>query len=319
MATEGETAFQNGVAAAASDMEGAPPSGESLPLDMEVETPDPTQNSNPTETESLETSKRGREEEEEDVKDEEASGDGGAKRAKVEENSVEEQRLKVMTEREIGGEKEDESARQGEGEGVQGDAEGVKGEDKGEVKEGAKAKEEMEREGEEEGTEVEDQREENVKECGGSGEGALESEGVKLGPKTFGSSVEMFNYFYKFLHFWPLNVDINKYEHMIFLDLLKKGSLEAEKKMGSGVQSFQIRVHPVWKSRCFFVMRTDDSFDDFSYRKSIDNILPLPENMKVPAKADVDKALAGKKPAAHRQGGGGGKGNHGRGRGRNRR
>lgn len=44
----------------------------------------------------------------------------------------------------------------------------------------------------------------------GNNEADGESGGVVLGPKTFGSSVEMFNYFYKFLHFWPPNVNINK-------------------------------------------------------------------------------------------------------------
>ncbi|KAK7853276.1 protein embryo defective 514 [Quercus suber] len=34
---------------------------------------------------------------------------------------------------------------------------------------------------------------------------------TSLGPKDFGSSVEMFDYFYKFLHFWPPNLNVNKY------------------------------------------------------------------------------------------------------------
>lgn len=33
---------------------------------------------------------------------------------------------------------------------------------------------------------------------------------VSLGPKTFESSVEMFDYFFKFLHFWPPNLTVNK-------------------------------------------------------------------------------------------------------------
>ena len=33
---------------------------------------------------------------------------------------------------------------------------------------------------------------------------------ASLGPKDFGSSVEMFDYFYKFLHFWPPNLNVNK-------------------------------------------------------------------------------------------------------------
>lgn len=33
---------------------------------------------------------------------------------------------------------------------------------------------------------------------------------VSVGPKSFGSSVEMFDYFYKFLHAWAPNLDVNK-------------------------------------------------------------------------------------------------------------
>ncbi|KAF5961155.1 hypothetical protein HYC85_002364 [Camellia sinensis] len=41
-------------------------------------------------------------------------------------------------------------------------------------------------------------------------EGDKESDRVSVGPKNFGSSVEMFDYFYKFLHYWPPNVNVNK-------------------------------------------------------------------------------------------------------------
>ncbi|KAI7987673.1 hypothetical protein LOK49_LG13G00106 [Camellia lanceoleosa] len=41
-------------------------------------------------------------------------------------------------------------------------------------------------------------------------EGDKESDRVSVGPKNFGSSMEMFDYFYKFLHYWPPNVNVNK-------------------------------------------------------------------------------------------------------------
>lgn len=41
------------------------------------------------------------------------------------------------------------------------------------------------------------------------GEGK-ESGRVSLGPKSFGSSVEMFDYFYKLLHYWPTDLSVNK-------------------------------------------------------------------------------------------------------------
>ena len=83
--------------------------------------------------------------------------------------------------------------------------------------------------------------------------------------------------------------------------MLKKGHAEPDKKIGGGVKAFQVRYHPMFKSRCFFLVRSDGSSDDFSFRKCVDRILPLPEDMK--AKFDANKAL----------GGGGNKGRGGRG------
>ncbi|KAJ8772989.1 hypothetical protein K2173_028166 [Erythroxylum novogranatense] len=154
-----------------------------------------------------------------------------------------------------------------------------------------KVEEEIDGNGEEKGEEEEEEKEEVGP--------------VTLGPKSFGSSVEMFDYFYKFLHFWPPHVKINKYEHMVLLDLLKKGHPEPDKKIGSGIRAFQVQNHPTFKSRCFFLIRDDDSFDDFSFRKCVDNILPLPEDMK--AKPDANKLLGGRKGRGGRGRGGRGK------------
>ncbi|KDP31255.1 hypothetical protein JCGZ_11631 [Jatropha curcas] len=161
--------------------------------------------------------------------------------------------------------------------------------------------EKVEGEGEEEGNEGEEEGEEAKQELGP----------VSLGPKTFGSSVEMFDYFYNFLHFWPPNLNVNKYEQMVLLDLLKKGHTEPEKKIGVGIRAFQVRYHPMWKSRCLFLIRDNDTVDDFSFRKCVDKILPLPEDMKI--KHDGNKGHGGKGG-----GGGGGRGGRGRGRGRGR-
>lgn len=141
----------------------------------------------------------------------------------------------------------------------------------------------------------------------GEGEKGREPSGpVRLGPKTFASSSEMFNYFYNFVQFWPANLNINKYEHMVLLDLLKKGHPEPDKKIGEGIRAFQVRHHPEWKNLCFFLVRVDDSVDDFSFRKCVDHILPLPADLK--SKPDAKKAFHGGK----------GKGGGGRGRGRGR-
>ncbi|CAI0431483.1 unnamed protein product [Linum tenue] len=134
---------------------------------------------------------------------------------------------------------------------------------------------------------------------------------VSLGPKKFGTSTQMFDYFFKLLHAWPSKLDLNKYEHLVLVDLLKKGHQESEEKIGSGVRSFQIRDHPMWKSQCFFLVREDGSVEDFSFRKCVDNILPLPEELKGHGGGNGGKGHGGR-------GGGGGRGGRGRGRGRGR-
>ncbi|KAK6925012.1 hypothetical protein RJ641_009338 [Dillenia turbinata] len=180
-------------------------------------------------------------------------------------------------------------------------------------------REEEEEEGSEEGNDVvskvEKSAEEERLEKSGNGEKREAEEEVVLGPKKFGSSKEMFYYFYNFLHHWPPNVDINKYEHLVLLDLLKKGHLDSDKKIGSGVNVFQVQFHPTFKNRCFFIIQEDGTVDDFSFRKCVDNILPLPDMMQPDSYAN--KALAGKGKSVGNRGGRGGKrGGHGRGGGR---
>ncbi|KAK4744488.1 hypothetical protein SAY87_010800 [Trapa incisa] len=134
-----------------------------------------------------------------------------------------------------------------------------------------------------------------------------ESARVKIGGKEFESSVEMFDYFIRFLRAWPLNISVNKYEHMMLLELIKKGHADPEKKIGSGVKAFQIRSHPHYRSNCFFLLREDGSVEDFSFRKCVDHILPLLENMQVkPSGKNLPAIWKGK-------GGDGGGGRRGRG------
>ncbi|KAL5217903.1 hypothetical protein ABZP36_018587 [Zizania latifolia] len=180
-----------------------------------------------------------------------------------------------------------------------------------EAAEGAAAKKQkMEREEEGEG---EGEAKGADDEAQGEEESAKEEEKpVKLGPKEFATAVEMFDYFFALLHSWAPQLEINKYEHMVLEDLLKKGHAEADRKIGPGIEAFEIRNHPVWQSRCFFVRRVDGSYDDFSFRKCVDSILPLPEDMKI-----GNKSSNGKKGGGHFKGGGrgGGGGRRGGGRG----
>lgn len=106
------------------------------------------------------------------------------------------------------------------------------------------------------------------------------SKEATLGPRRFTSSKDMFYYFFDLLRGWPLNVNINKYEHMMLEDLLKKGHQESKKKIGAGIEAFQVRVNPEFDSRCYYIIRKDGSIEDFSYRKCVNNIIALPSNMK---------------------------------------
>ncbi|KAK7354163.1 hypothetical protein VNO80_19621 [Phaseolus coccineus] len=114
-----------------------------------------------------------------------------------------------------------------------------------------------------------------------------------------------------------LVLNVNKYEHAMLLELLKNGHAEPDKKIGGGVCAFQLQKHPTYKSRCFFLIREDDSADDFSFRECVGHILPLPEEMHL--KSDANKALGsdGGGGGKHRgHGGKGGRGWGGRGGGR---
>ncbi|XP_058788365.1 protein EMBRYO DEFECTIVE 514-like [Vicia villosa] len=136
---------------------------------------------------------------------------------------------------------------------------------------------------------------------------------VKLGPKTFGSSLEMFHYFHKFLNAWPHNLNVNKYEHTMLLELLKNGHAESEKKIGAGVCAFQVREHPRYNSRCYFLIREDDTADDFSFRKCVDHISPLPEGMQLKSEGNKRSGGGGGNGGRGRGGRGGGRGGRGRG------
>lgn len=99
----------------------------------------------------------------------------------------------------------------------------------------------------------------------------------------------------------------------MLLDLIKKGHPEPDRKIGKGIQAFQVRFHPLFKSRCFFVVREDESVDDFSFRKCVDQILCLPDDMKIKSDNNRTKNGGGGKGRGGKFGGG--KGGHGRGRG----
>uniref|UniRef100_A0A1D1YKQ1 Protein DCL, chloroplastic n=1 Tax=Anthurium amnicola TaxID=1678845 RepID=A0A1D1YKQ1_9ARAE len=202
------------------------------------------------------------------------------------------------------------------------DGVGKRGREDGEEDEEAAKRQRVESSVEEERMESPEEGKEGVDAAGegvegrekdGDDGGKVEGISVRLGPKSFGSSVEMFEYFYKLLHTWSPNLGINKYEHMVLLELIKKGHPEPDKKTGDGIDGFQVRYHPLWKSRCFFLVRVDGSSDDFSFRKCVDRILPLPDNMKA---QDGKRSGGNQKGGGHGSGGRRGRGGRGGGRGK---
>lgn len=136
---------------------------------------------------------------------------------------------------------------------------------------------------------------------------------AKIGPKVFTSSMDMFNFFYDLLRTWPINFNLNKYEHLMLEDLINQGHQEPQKKIGAGIEAFQVRINPDFYSRCYYIVRVDGSVDDFSYRKCVDNILPLPEDIKARA-GDLRLGNKNKGPGGHHDNRGrGGRGGGGRG------
>ena len=97
---------------------------------------------------------------------------------------------------------------------------------------------------------------------------------VTLGPKSFATPEEMIKYFSWILNNTTVNQDMNDYETMVVAECLKRAHPEATRKIGAGVKTFQIRNHPEHDTRCYMVLRSDGSSEDFSYRKCVEVLFP---------------------------------------------
>ena len=138
---------------------------------------------------------------------------------------------------------------------------------------------------------------------------------VKLGPKSFAAPEEMIKYFSWILNNMTVNQDMNDYEFMVVDACLRRAHPEADKKIGCGVKTFQIRNHPEHDTRCYMVLRTDGSCEDFSYRKCVEALFPgFTPAVKSGAGGRGGRG-GGRGRGAARGGRGGGRG-RGRGRGR---
>eukprot|EP00897_Mesotaenium_endlicherianum_P007826 jgi/Mesen1/7071/ME000369S06400 len=142
----------------------------------------------------------------------------------------------------------------------------------------------------------------------------VKSGAVQLGYKEFSDAIDMFTFFYDLLHRWTVNQNINEYEHHALVDLISKGHYDPASKIGAGIKAFQVRDHPEHLSRCYFILRSDGSVDDFSFRKCVDKLMPLPSDY-MPKPHGRREGGRGGNRGRGRFGGGGGGGYRGRGRG----
>ncbi|EEH57755.1 uncharacterized protein MICPUCDRAFT_16484 [Micromonas pusilla CCMP1545] len=116
----------------------------------------------------------------------------------------------------------------------------------------------------------------------------------------------MVKYFSWILNNMTINQDMNDYERMVVEPCLRTAHPDAEKKIGSGIKAFQIRTHPEHETRCYTVIRTDGTTEDFSYRKCVEVLFPG-------YTPNAPKNSGGR--GGGRGGGGRGRGGGGRGRG----
>eukprot|EP00798_Chlamydomonas_sp_ICE-L_P003899 gene3899-13969_t len=133
---------------------------------------------------------------------------------------------------------------------------------------------------------------------------------VKLGYKTFAGGNEAVEFFQKLMVRSTQNHDLNEYEYLILLDLLKKGHPAAAAKIGVGLKGIQVRDYKAKdystrdsNARAFYVIRKDGSSEDFSYLKCCNTLFP----------AEVGAVGNRQKRSRDDDGGRGGRGRGGRG------
>ena len=97
---------------------------------------------------------------------------------------------------------------------------------------------------------------------------------VTLGPMTFASGDAIMEYFGRLRNELTLDQNMNEYEARTTEALLRLGHEEAERKIGCGIRNFQIRKHPAHGTRCFMIVREDNTMEDFSYRKCAVRLFP---------------------------------------------
>ena len=86
---------------------------------------------------------------------------------------------------------------------------------------------------------------------------------------SFYTKTRLTRYIRRILHSYEIGENVSK-EHFNFLyDLIKKEHRWSERKIGCGILRFRVVVNPIWKKKCFYIIRTDGSSTDFSFMECI--------------------------------------------------
>eukprot|EP00197_Chlamydomonas_leiostraca_P002285 CAMPEP_0202857698 /NCGR_PEP_ID=MMETSP1391-20130828/540_1 /ASSEMBLY_ACC=CAM_ASM_000867 /TAXON_ID=1034604 /ORGANISM="Chlamydomonas leiostraca, Strain SAG 11-49" /LENGTH=171 /DNA_ID=CAMNT_0049536537 /DNA_START=91 /DNA_END=602 /DNA_ORIENTATION=- len=103
------------------------------------------------------------------------------------------------------------------------------------------------------------------------------SEPVTLGYASFKTIQELAGFCRTILQNSALNVDLNEYEYLTLLALLKHHP-DKDRKLGLGVRAFQVRpfrgAGGDGEARAFHALRKDGSWEDFSYLKCAAEVFP---------------------------------------------
>jgi hypothetical protein len=79
----------------------------------------------------------------------------------------------------------------------------------------------------------------------------------------------------RILHHYPLGSKVNSEDAKFLLDILYNHP-EADTKIGCGIKAFEVRQNTRYtNNRCFYIIRTDKSEDDFSTSKCLSYPNPL--------------------------------------------
>lgn len=94
---------------------------------------------------------------------------------------------------------------------------------------------------------------------------------VTIGEFTFQTKAECKEFVKTILNKYQINTPVDKPDLEFISELLKRHP-EYETKVGSGIKEIVIKLDGYWvKTRCFYIVRTDGTYTDFSYGNCIDN------------------------------------------------